>query len=590
MREICIRRAAGALALSWMLAGAAGAAGAATVQVKAGNATPDTGGCGSGANPCNTIQAGVDNAATGDVVNVGKGDYAENVVVATPGIRIRGSGTLVPAEFLACPGGARTLARSCGDIVAQGECESAWFVDADAFLPRSASCFWNAGTCELCDAGSVANAACENACDPTPPAALRVESAGVTIEKLRVRAPRFVGIGSGTGASGLTVKGVRVDGAGSTCVALDGDLTTVTAASVRGCGREGVAIDGADSVLSRNKVTGTSQDALAILGPGAVIERNTVTLASGGGISAVGDGARVERNKVSLTGSDGVFVRGSAMHVTRNTARSTEGGVQVNCRAIPTTCADATRTVIAQCGDQVSQLACEGTAQVTGGNGLISCFWDGACGACNLNQETLGNCTDTCLPAPGERCADSLVDANRVIETATGSCLAVDATDAGLVALANQLALCGLHGVEVDGAGIHVERNTVTNSGGEPFASGFTIDGASHFVLDNVARGNTGDGFFIEETASLVTLDSNQSIGNFGDGFDVEEGAATTVLDESVATNNVGDGIEIGAGALGTVVSFSRASGNQIDFCDLGTDTTALENEFGSTGIPCATD
>lgn len=568
----------------------AGSAGAATVQVKAGNPTPDTGGCGTGANPCNTIQAGVDNAVAGDVVNVGKGDYAENVVIATPGIRVRGAGTLTPAELLSCPGGARTALGDCSDFATQPACEAGWFLDDDEFLPRSASCWWDGAECSICDTADVGAGSCENECDPTAPAALRVESADVTIEKLRIRAPRFVGVASGTAASGLVVKSVRVDGAGSACIALDGDGSLVTGAVVRGCGAEGVAIDGANSVIERSRVGGSEGDALAISGAGARIQRNTVTLANGGGAAAVGDGALVERNKLSLCGSDGVFVRGSAMRVTRNTLRSTNGGVQINCRTIPAACADATRTVIAQCADQVSQIGCEATAQATGGNGLISCFWNGACSACNLNQETMGNCTDTCLATQGDRCAGGLVDANKVIETAQGSCVDVDATDSGLVVAGNQLSACAFHGVEVQGVGIALERNTVADSGNAPFSAGFSVDGSGHSLQSNVVRNGSGDGFFVEETATSVQLKSNQAIGNYGDGFDLEEGATLTVLDLSLATNNVGDGIEIGAGAMGTTVSFSRASGNLIDFCDLGTGTTSVENEFGTTGIPCATD
>jgi hypothetical protein len=588
------RRTARVLGLAAALVHASGA-GAATVQVKAGDGTPDDSGCGSKANPCNTIQNGVDNAAAGDVVNVAAGNYFEDVAVATPDVTLRGAGTIFGSPAPTCPGDAtRTDFARCNERFDQPSCEAAWHITGNTFPGYASSCYWDIDTCRGCGPSNENAGECTNSCTPVLPGAIRIEADGVRVEKLRVRAARVAGISVVGNAADAVIAGVRVEGADHVCIAGTGPGLRVERSSVRACAEECIVARGDSAVLERNRIASCGQEGIDARGSGVRIVRNGVRLTADACVRFRGDGAVAERNLLSLCGGSGVEGEGSAARIDRNQLRATFDGIFYECNHLATSCADVTRTVFGgdegseACPTFLDQPSCE-QAWTFGEGGAASCYWNGACRGCGPNNEG-AECTNTCKDPSPDRCAGSLVAGNRATDAPDADCFELYAEDEGLVVDRNRGTGCGDAGMELTGIGIVATANAITECGGDDGDHGIEIDGEGITVERSSVRGCGGDGFNVSSTSVSTVLRGNSAQDNGQDGFDVEGGAAGTEIDGANARNNVEGGLEVSGVALDTTVTGSRASGNAFDFCDDGVNTTETGNRFGTTSDTCIPD
>lgn len=221
-----------------------------------------------GAGGCETsIQDGVDVADPGEVVDISKGVFFENVVI---------------------PAGK-------DGIILRGKNAKTTILDPD--LPNSGS-------------------------------GIQVESNNVVIESLGIRNGQAQGIAAATGTTGLVLTDIAITGPNSACVLNEGTGTSVTGSSFRGCAgigssADGLTVEDSDFVLIDGDAIDHRADDLLVTG---CTFENIGSNAVGGR----GDDLRVNGNKFRNVVRDAFNVSGgSNAEFIDNRVDLAESGVQI---------------------------------------------------------------------------------------------------------------------------------------------------------------------------------------------------------------------------------------------------------------------
>lgn len=222
-----------------------------------------------------TIQAAVDAAVPGDLINVGSGSYTENVVIAKSGITLKGSKSAVISG-----GGVPLTITGADDVTITGF---------------------------TLNGGNPANLAATS-------------SNRLLITKVRMQSGPGFGIdilgGDGVQIVKNTISGVALD-----CIEID-DVTggLVSANKLTGCGANGIDVTSVGMRIEKNKVASPDRDGLSLRGSEIAI-KNKVTLSGDDGIATSGTGATLEANKVTSAGDDGFDVDGANGTFVKNSVK-----------------------------------------------------------------------------------------------------------------------------------------------------------------------------------------------------------------------------------------------------------------------------
>ena len=241
-----------------------------------------------------TIQAAVDAASPGDVIEVKKGFYRETVTIQTSGIRLEGDGAVIDAEYQG----------ACIRVEANDVC-------IEDFRLKNG----NQGVIYLGDGAEIVD------CSVQSPGleGLAVLGDDAVIREVTLRGVRDVAIrvaaGSPTSVTKIEKTSIE-DLDGGRAIDVDGGRAVVRKNKLRNVGtavRVVASHPTKRSVVADNEIVGTSSNAIDVdtAGAGIVIEDNRVELCSVDGITARGDDVDIIGNEIECEddGIDGFGAR-----------------------------------------------------------------------------------------------------------------------------------------------------------------------------------------------------------------------------------------------------------------------------------------
>jgi len=346
---------------------------AATIRVQAGDSTPDGGGCGSNANPCDTIQTGIDNAISGDTVTVDNGTYREkDIRITTDNITVTGTNKAVVLGQASCDDMTREQGYCRAFDNNQADCESAWQTNSGSNFP--VSCWYDAGACRGCGPYNLEDGLCTNTCTSEP----FCDDVSLTIipDRNRCRtldstdqatceaawhvggdgpascwwdAPNSDCLGCGprneysgrctnacgqpqgdtfvVDASNVTLKKITI---------LDSDMdginvlfgsanTTIQRVSIRGANDDCIQTAGSGTTIVNSNIHGCDDDCIDVFANSTGIRDNSISQCDGDAVGVQGVLTAVVGNTIRTTWGDGISVGGLATLVQGNTVEATDG-------------------------------------------------------------------------------------------------------------------------------------------------------------------------------------------------------------------------------------------------------------------------
>jgi hypothetical protein len=210
-----------------------------------------------------SIQAVLDVAQAGDVVNVSAGVYSGLLVINGDGISLVGKGKVI----------------------------------LDMYVP-------------------VTESGPEGATD-----GIVIQSSNVSLRNLTIRhAAGSAVVSSGASLQGLVLDKLTIYNATDTAIDLDAQSVTVTRCVIRGNRDGGVKVTGDNALITRNTVRQGAGDAVAVVGDAAEVSRNKISLINNdNGVDILGDGCLVSRNSFTGVDDSAISLTGDNVIADRNT-------------------------------------------------------------------------------------------------------------------------------------------------------------------------------------------------------------------------------------------------------------------------------